>query len=385
MNPGTDSWIGVLGGGQLGRMLSLDARRMGFKVVTWTGGDVSGAASTANLVLEESFDDPAAFERFVQRADVATVEFENVPRTLLESVEQQLPLRPSSNAVATCQHREREKHFLAKNGFPCAKFEVVDNADSLTAAVRALASDVIVKTAEFGYDGKGQRPVSQDDSAESLAALWRDFDCPRAVVEEKIDLEAEVSVLVVRGLDGSIVTFDPAENQHRNHILDVSILPARMPDSLLAEAREIAVNVAEALDYRGILGVEFFLTRDGQLLVNELAPRTHNSGHHTINACATSQFEQQVRAITGLPLASTELVRPAVMVNLLGDVWIDPTTPPDWSPIFATPGASLHLYGKSEARAGRKMGHATFLGSTRDEAIERATACREKLGLPAIS
>lgn len=384
MKPGTETWIGVLGGGQLGRMLALDARRMGFKVLMWTGGDTSGAASTADLVFQEAFDDQSAFERFVERADVATVEFENVPRSLMEAVEQKIPLSPNSKAVATCQHREREKRFLAENGIPCAQFEVVDSPEQLFEAMKSMPSDAIAKTAEFGYDGKGQRPVSKDASAAAIAEIWADLGCPRVVLEEKIELESELSVLVVRGKDGSIVTYDPAENLHRNHILDVSILPARQPDSTMAEAREIAVSIAKAFDYIGILGVEFFVRRGGQLLVNELAPRTHNSGHHTINACETSQFGQQVRAITGLPLGSTTLLRPAVMLNLLGDLWTDAKTPPDWTPILSTPGASLHLYGKSEARPGRKMGHANFLGETREEALERASACRQSLDLPPI-
>ncbi|MEM7013437.1 MAG: 5-(carboxyamino)imidazole ribonucleotide synthase [Verrucomicrobiota bacterium] len=384
MKPGTDTWIGVLGGGQLGRMLALDARRMGFKVLVWTGGDTSGAASTADLVFQETFDDQSAFERFVERVDVATVEFENVPRSLMEAVEQKVPLSPNSNAVATCQHREREKRFLADNGIPCAQFEVVDSRENLHMALKSMPGDAIAKTAEFGYDGKGQRPLSKDASAAAVAEVWADLGCSRAVLEEKVDLESELSVLVVRGKDGSIVTYDPAENLHRNHILDVSILPARQPDSIMTEARQIAVSIAEAFEYIGILGVEFFVRRGGQLLVNELAPRTHNSGHHTINACETSQFEQQVRAITGLPLGSTTLLRPAVMLNLLGDIWMDAKTPPDWSPILSTPSASLHLYGKSEARPGRKMGHANFLGETREQALENVAICREKLGLPPI-
>lgn len=384
MNPGTDSWIGVLGGGQLGRMLALEARRMGFRVLKWTGGDTSGAASLANLVMEDPFDSPAALERFIERVDVATVEFENIPRALLEAVEQRLPLMPGSHAVATCQHREREKNFLAANAIPCAGFHVVDSAASLGQALADLPGDAILKTAEFGYDGKGQLPVSRGASAEDVDKIWADFGCARAVVEEKIALAAELSVLVARGGDGAVVTYDPAENHHLHHILDVSIVPARLPQQLLAEAREIAVAVAEALDYTGLLAVEFFLASDGRLLVNELAPRAHNSGHHTLDTCETSQFEQQIRAICGLPLGSPRLIQPAVMWNLLGDLWIDEVTPPDWSPVLATLGAKLHLYDKSRARPGRKMGHVTFTGVTREEALARASACREAFGRTAI-
>ncbi|NNE92987.1 MAG: 5-(carboxyamino)imidazole ribonucleotide synthase [Verrucomicrobiales bacterium] len=384
MNPGDGTWIGVLGGGQLGRMLALEARRMGFKVLKWTGGDTSGAAHTADLVFEEPFDDENALSRFCEQVDVATVEFENVPRGLLEEVESRMPLMPGSKVVATCQHREREKKFLSSNGFPCAGFELVTDADQLTKFMGGMPTGVVLKTAEFGYDGKGQRMISGETDAAELGEIWETFDCDRAVVEEKIDLVAELSVIVARSGSGEVVCFDAAENQHRNHILDVSIVPARLDDDLLRQAGEMAVEVAAALDYIGVLGVEFFVSGDGRLLINELAPRPHNSGHHTLDACATSQFEQQARAITGLPLGSPQLVRPAVMLNLLGDLWPDPTTPPDWTPVLKTPGAALHLYGKSEARPGRKMGHVTFTASTRDEALRMAAKCREQFGLPSI-
>lgn len=380
MNPGTESWIGVLGGGQLGRMLALEARRMGFRVLKWTGGDVSGAAYTADLVFEESFDDPVALAKFIDRVDVATVEFENVPQDLLKTIEAQMPLMPGSKAVATCQHREREKNFLSDNGFPCAPFETVASAKEFRNAFSAMQKDVIVKTAEFGYDGKGQQSVAKDTSPDELEKIWKNFDSDRAVVEEKIELEAEFSVIVARGANGETKTFDPAENQHCNHILDVSILPSRLPSEPLVKAREITGEIAKALDYIGILAVEFFLDKSGRLLVNELAPRPHNSGHHTLDACETSQFEQQARAISGLPLGSPNLLRPAVMWNLLGDLWVDPATPPDWTPVLATPGATLHLYGKSGARPGRKMGHVTFIAATREEAIQRANECRRQFG-----
>ena len=374
MNPGTDTCIGVLGGGQLGRMLALEARRMGCQVLKWTGGDVSGAAYIADLVFEDAFDSSSALDRFIEKADVATVEFENVPRKLLEAVEERLPLMPSSRAVATCQHREREKQFLSQNRIPCARFEIVENAVQLELALGRMPGDAILKTSEFGYDGKGQRQVAGDASSGDIERLWSEFGGFRAVLEEKVALEAELSVLVARGTDGATVTYDPAENRHRDHILDFSIIPARLPGSRLAEARNLAVDVATALDYVGLLAVEFFLATDGRLLVNELAPRPHNSGHHTLDACETSQFEQQLRAICGLPLGSPRLLQPAVMWNLLGDLWLDETTPPDWTPVLATPGAKLHLYGKSEARLGRKMGHVTFPGATRDDALARAHA-----------
>jgi 5-(carboxyamino)imidazole ribonucleotide synthase len=385
MNPGSEVWIGVLGGGQLGRMLALEARRMGFRVLMWTGGDTSGAATLADLVLTDPFDSAAAFDKFVGCAHVATVEFENIPASLLESLSERLPLMPGTKAVSTSQHREREKLFLAANGIPCAGFQVVDSSAKLREALAALPGDAILKTAEFGYDGKGQIPISAGLPDVELEQLWADFASPRAVLEEKIDLAAELSVIVVRGQDGELVTFDPAENQHRHHILDVSIVPARLPQDLLEQARQVAMDIAVALDYVGVLGVEFFVCTDGRLLVNEMAPRPHNSGHHTLDACETSQFEQQLRAISGMPLGSTRLIEPAVMWNVLGDLWADPTTPPDWTPVLKTPGAKLHLYGKDRASKGRKMGHITFTAATLDEASAHANACRQAFGYDEIA
>lgn len=380
MNPGDGKWVGVLGGGQLGRMLALEARRMSFRVKKWTGGDTSGASGLGDLVMHDSFDCPEALEKFVARVEVATVEFENVPRGLLEKIEAQVPLLPGSKAVATCQHREREKTFLRSHGIPCAEFRLVDSAESLAAGMAALPGDAILKTAEFGYDGKGQLAVKGGTSAEDLVTIWKDFGCERAVLEERVALAAELSVLVVRDTTGAVVTYDAAENIHHKHILDLSIVPARLPEGLLEDAAEMAITVAEGLDYVGLLAVEFFLAGDGRLLVNEMAPRPHNSGHHTLDACETSQFEQQLRAVCGIPLGSPRLMQPAVMWNLLGDLWVDETTPPDWSPILATPGATLHIYGKNAARPGRKMGHATFTAPTLEEALEGVTHCRELLG-----
>lgn len=373
-----DSWIGVLGGGQLGRMLALEARRMGYRVVTWTGVDEIGPAGLADEVIPRTFDDAAALEAFLAFAQVATVEFENIPRTLLETVAEQVPLMPSAEAVAICQHREREKTFLSANGIPCARYHIVDSAASLRAGLDAIGGDTILKTAEFGYDGKGQRVTRLDEDAETV---WAEFGSPRAVLEEKVALAAELSVLVARDRDGNCRSYDPAENFHRHHILDLSIIPARLPLPLLDEAREIAIGVAEALGYVGVMAVEFFVSGDGRLLVNELAPRPHNSGHHTLDACESSQFEQQLRAACGLPLGGTGLLKPAVMWNLLGDLWPAPTVYPDWSPVLSTPGARLHLYGKAEARRGRKMGHVTFLADTVEEALERVRRCREPFGL----
>ncbi|MEZ5301484.1 MAG: 5-(carboxyamino)imidazole ribonucleotide synthase [Verrucomicrobiales bacterium] len=380
MNPGSDAWIGVLGGGQLGRMLALEARRMGVRVMKWTGGDDSGASSLGDVVIHDPFDSEAGFDRFVSGVNAATVEFENIPSSLLERLETALVLRPGAAAVAICQHRAREKAFLSQNGIPCAPFHIVESAAELGRALADLRADAILKTAEFGYDGKGQVRVAADASPDDLDKAWQSLGGGRAVLEKRIDLAAELSVVVARSESGETALFDPAENLHRNHILDLSIIPARLPDAVLAEARQIATGVADAMGYIGVLAIEFFLDSGGRLMVNEMAPRPHNSGHHTLDACVTSQFEQQLRAVCGFPLGSPRLLQPAVMWNLLGDLWLDPHTPPDWTQILATPGATLHLYGKCSARAGRKMGHVTFVAPTIEEALQHADRCRAHYG-----
>ncbi len=372
-----ETCIGVLGGGQLGRMLALEARRMGFQVVMWTNGDDSGAARLADHVIIESFDSESAYAQFLSLSDVVTVEFENIPFDLIERISKEVPLMPSAYSVSICQNREKEKSFLLESGIPTAKFCIVDNAESLGEALQEISGDVIVKTVESGYDGKGQMQVSGETPLTDLPKIWEEFGGGNAIVEQKIDLAAEISVIVVRAQDGETVTYDPAENQHVNHILDISIVPARLPQDLQDKAKTIAKQVAEKLKYVGILGVEFFVNQAGELLVNEMAPRPHNSGHHTLDACETSQFEQQLRVVCNLPLGSTALLKPAVMLNLLGDLWPDAHTAPDWSSILSTPGAALHLYGKREARAGRKMGHVTFIADDIDTALEHALCCKK--------
>ena len=384
MNNGSDLWIGILGGGQLGRMLSLDARRMGYKVLTWTGGDRSGASATADQILDEPFEDKAALEKFTNKVGVATVEFENLPQSTLEEVEQRIPLYPSSEAVSICQHREREKTFLSQNRFACVNFRIAENLLSFKTGLKELNCDVIVKTAEFGYDGKGQVKLMFGLSDEEIDQAWKSLGGGRVVIEECISLEAEVSVLVVRNKNGQVATYDPVENIHRNHILDISIVPARVSKNILSDAKNLALAVAESLNYTGILAVEFFISSDGRLLINEIAPRPHNSGHHTINACVCSQFENQARAINGLPLGSTRLLSPVVMMNLLGDLWPEKHSCPDWSAIMNIPDASLHLYGKREARKGRKMGHISILGNTLEEVTFKINSIRKELNLSKV-
>jgi len=376
------STIGVLGGGQLGRMLTIAARRMGYRVVSWIGAPDSGPAGLADSIIEEPFDCGDGLATFLRHAEVATVEFENIPKSLLERIVEKVPLMPDAAAVGICQHREREKRFLMENGFPCAAFTVVESAVQLGAALGNLPDNGgILKTAEFGYDGKGQVNVNRSSDA---AGVWAGFEAPRAVLEEKIVLAAELSVLVVRDQAGCTAVYDPVENVHRDHILDVSIVPARLDPAILEEAGRVALGIAEALVYQGILAVEFFVSGDGRLLVNEMAPRPHNSGHHTIDACETSQFEQQLRVLCGLPIGSTRLHSPAVMLNLLGDVWVDNDGKPDWPAVLGLPGAALHLYGKHEARRGRKMGHVTFTAVTLDEALNHQAEARKILGIPPL-
>jgi len=367
--------LGILGAGQLGRMLALAARRMNVRTVVWTGGLEAPAVELANHVIDLPFDSQEGREQFCQLATLATVEFENIPRETLDSVTRCMPLFPSADAIAICQNREREKGFLRESGIPCTWFAVVSSAEQLAAAMQELNGPGVLKTAAFGYDGKGQVKL---EGGEDAAAVWAAFGADRAILEAWVPFEKELSVMVARSADGSMVTYDPAENRHRHHILDVSIVPARVDLAVSAEARKIAKKVAAALDYRGLLGVEFFLLPDGSLLVNEMAPRPHNSGHHTLDACATSQFEQQLRAVCGLPLGSTRLLSPVVMLNLLGDFWPGETTLPDWSPLFQDGEAFLHLYGKRRAIGRRKMGHANFLGTTADEALARAEALKAR-------
>ena len=351
--------VGVIGGGQLGRMLALAARRMGVRSVIWTGGLEAPAVEVADMVIDKPFDDPAALAEFCETATVATVEFENIPLATLNGVKKCIGLFPSPEAVGICQNREKEKNFLRENGIPCTRFWVVETLGDLTSAMHELNGPGVLKTAAFGYDGKGQLKI---EGVETPTDVWERFGKERAVLEAWVPFEKEISVMVVRSSAGEIRTYDPAENRHREHILDVSIVPARISPETSDKAREIASQVAEALDYRGILGVEFFVNHDGSLVVNEMAPRPHNSGHHTLDACATSQFEQQLRVALGLPLGSTRLISPCVMLNLLGDFWPGETTPPDWTPLLETEAATLHLYGKRRAIGMRKMGHATILG-----------------------
>jgi len=364
--------LGILGGGQLARMLCLDARRMGIRTVVWSGTPTAEPTEgVADILIKRNFDDAEAHGEFCRQVDMATVEFENIPLETLKSVEAAVGLYPSAESIGISQHRSREKTFLKDHGIPCAPFALVNSIAELEAAFAEIGPTTVLKTAAFGYDGKGQVKIT---SAEQLKTAWESVQGEPSVLEGFVDFQCEVSVLVARGLDGCCLAFPVAENEHRNHILDLTIVPARVSAETLAEAEATAIRLAGELDYRGLLAVEFFVEKSGSVLVNEMAPRPHNSGHYTMNGCVTSQFEQQLRSVCGLPLGSAELLSETVMVNLLGDMW-NPDLQVD--EIHATEGAKLHLYGKSSPGERRKMGHVNVVGGKDVEA--RARHLKEKL------
>ena len=348
---------------------------MGYRVHAFEPNPDSPAGQISDVEVNAAYTDTAALERFAAGVDVISFEFENIPLSAIEAAARVCPVRPRGEVLHICQNRAREKNFLHRGGFPHAPFAVVDSAESLAAALGELGTPAVLKTADFGYDGKGQVKI---DGAVDGAEVWRKFDAPRGVLEKWIPFQAELSVVVARGLDGRTTAFPASENVHRRHILDLSIVPARFPAGGCEKARRIACEIAVALDVVGLLAVEFFLTAKGDLLVNELAPRPHNSGHYTFDACVTSQFEQQLRAVCGLPLGAPDLLSPVVMWNLLGDLWKNGE--PDWSAILSEPWARLHLYGKAEARPGRKMGQVCVLAATTQEALEVVAALKTKLG-----
>lgn len=364
--------LGILGGGQLARMLCLDARRMGFRTVVWSGTPTAEPTEgVADVVLMKGFDDEGAFAEFCRQVDVATVEFENIPLETLRRVEDAVGLYPSAESIGISQHRSREKTFLSEHGIPCAPFALVNSLEELKAAYDEIGPATVLKTAAFGYDGKGQVKITAEDQ---LEAAWESVQGEPSVLEGFVDFACEVSVLVARDKDGNCVAFPVAENEHRNHILDLTIVPARVPEDTLEEAKATAIKLAKELNYRGLLAVEFFVEKSGRVVVNEMAPRPHNSGHYTMNGCVTSQFEQQLRAVCGLPLGSPELHGETVMVNLLGDMWKPGL---DVNEIFATEGAKLHLYGKKSPGDRRKLGHVNVVGGSNIE--QRARNLKNKL------
>jgi 5-(carboxyamino)imidazole ribonucleotide synthase len=368
------STVGVLGSGQLGRMFAIAARRMGYRVHTLSPDDDTPTGQVADVEIVAAYDDLEKVRRFARDVDVVTFEFENVPAAAVEAAASEAPVRPKGAVLHTTQQRAREKTFLAENGFPVTPFAPVVTAEDLAHAVARVGTPAVLKAAAFGYDGKGQRRIAGD--ADAMPA-WESLGKPESILESFVDFQRELSVIVGRGTDGALCDWGVFENRHERHILDVTVSPARVNAATSRAAVSLAHAVAEKLDLVGVLCVEMFHTRDGRIVINELAPRPHNSGHLTFDASVTSQFEQQLRAVCGLPLGSTALHSPAAMANVLGDLWEGGV--PDWSAAAADPDVKIHLYGKLEPRPGRKMGHLTALAATADEAERKVLAARARL------
>ena len=375
LNPG--STIGIIGGGQLGRMLAIAARQMDYKTVVLDPDSNCPAGQVADRVIRSEYSDIKASSELAALADVVTYEFENVDADSVSSAEKHKPVRPSSSVLCTTQNRLHEKKALLEAGIPVANFRKVDSLRDLEDAASVLGYPMVLKTATEGYDGKGQSIIHGEHD---LAISYDQLNARNVelIVEQFVSFKAEVSTICARTIDGMTATFDPSENIHRNHILDTSIVPARIDESVADKARIIATNIAEKLEVIGLIAVEMFVTQENEILVNELAPRPHNSGHYTMDGCDTSQFEQLVRVLAGMPITLPKLHSPTVMVNLLGEIWEDTGGNPDWQRALELPGVSLHLYGKSAARVGRKMGHINVVAETVEEALSIATEARER-------
>lgn len=396
------STIGILGSGQLGRMLAIAARQMGYQVHVYSPEKNSPTGQIADVAYAAAYTDIPTLTQFAQGVDVITYEFENVPAETANAAAAHAPLYPGPHVLHIAQNRLREKQFCRDHDLPTTPFVPITTLEDVAAAIPHLGLPAILKTSSSGYDGKGQvflrslddarELVSSQQSAVSSQQLsvtsyqspvsslqFPNFSISQSpfILESYIHFTHEISVVAVRGRDGSFAHFGTIENEHRNHILDISIAPARIAPEIAATAVALTQRLMGALDVVGVLCVEFFVTQDGQLLINEMAPRPHNSGHLTLDACVTSQFEQQLRAVCGLPLGDTTYHRPAAMANLLGDLWDNGE--PNWSSALALPGVKLHLYGKREPRRGRKMGHITALAETGDAAAELVKAARRRL------
>ena len=368
------SAIGVLGSGQLGRMFAIAARRMGYRVHTLSPDEDTPTGQVADLEINAPYEDLDAIAKFASGVSVVTFEFENVPAATAAAAERCAPVRPAGHILHTTQHRLREKTFLSNAGLPLTPFRRIASLEDLAKAAAEIGLPAILKTADFGYDGKGQHRIT---SKADFPAAWKTVGQAESVLEAFVDFEREISVVAARSADGAFIHYGAIENQHRNGILHTSFAPARVPDSVTCAAVEIARTVLETLNVVGVLCVEFFVTKTGALLINELAPRPHNSGHFTVDANITSQFEQQLRAVCGLPLGSPAQLSPAAMINLLGDQWADGE--PNWAAATAISNVKLHLYGKLAPRPGRKMGHLTALAPNFEEALSAASLAFEAL------
>ena len=350
------SVIGILGGGQLGRMAALAAARLGYRSHIYCPDADSPASQVTSLSTVAAYEDEAALTGFAEAVDVVTFEFENVPAKTAEILARHKPVRPGPKVLHICQNRLREKDFCAANKIATTRYAEVSSADNLARTLREFTKPAVLKTTEFGYDGKGQVLIQNDkDPAQAWEEMSGGKKGVQGILEGYVDFDLEISVIVARTPDGGMQSYPPVENQHRNHILDQTIAPARISPQVAERAEMIAKRLTEAMEVVGLLAIEMFVTTKGEVLVNEMAPRPHNSGHWTMDACVTSQFEQFVRAVAGLPLGSVERSANAVMKNLIGD------DVKQWHTILQDPAARLHLYGKAEARPGRKMGHVNRL------------------------
>jgi 5-(carboxyamino)imidazole ribonucleotide synthase len=374
------STVGLLGGGQLGRMFGIAARRLGYRVHTFEPSPDSPAGQISDREFTGAYTDDQLIDDFVASVDVVTFEFENIPAQVVDRISRRKPVHPRSEVLHICQNREREKNFLKRFGYPHAPFEIVTNQTEFEAALEKIGVPSVLKTANFGYDGKGQIKIG-----EGGRPRFSQFGDDRAVLEKWVEFDCELSVVCARNEIGRTIPFPVSENVHTNHILDYSIVPARLNSKVQEQAQAMAAQIADDLKVVGLIAVEFFLTRNDSLIVNELAPRPHNSGHYTFDACVTSQFEQQLRAVCALPFGAPDLLSPVVMVNLLGDLWTEGRLP-DLNPVLLNPFAKLHLYGKIEGRPGRKMGHYCVLRpdleTALSEALEIKAALARQAGLP---
>jgi len=364
--------LGLLGGGQLGRMFTIAARTMGYEVIVLDPDPDSPAGALASEHLCAAYDDPSALDYMASNCAAATTEFENVPATSLAYLAQHIPVRPSPDAIHIARDRILEKQTITDIGLPVTPYAVIENDRDLPAALDKVALPAILKTATLGYDGKGQVVIG---SGTELEPAFQQLGGKPCVLEQMVDLEREISVVLARSACGHAETYPVGENRHVNGILDTTIVSARVDGSLARQADRMARMLAEELDYTGVLAVEFFVSRDGDLLINEIAPRPHNSGHYTLDACVTDQFQQQVRTLCGFRPGDTALTRSAVMVNILGDAWRNGA--PAWDELLNQPGVFLHLYGKKEPRPGRKMGHFTCIGDDVDTLLQLAISLKD--------
>ena len=372
--------VGVVGGGQLGRMFTLRARSMGYRVVVLDPDAASPAGAVADRHIRAGYADQAALDQLAAACRAVTTEFENVPAATLERLAARTVVRPPVRAVAIAQDRIAEKTFLHHQGFATAPFRAVHDDRELTEALSTVRLPALLKTSRLGYDGKGQVPVTDVASA---AAAFERLGRVACVLEERLTLETEVSVVLARAASGEVAAFPVGENRHRDGILETTVVPAGVAPGLMDDARDLAVRVAERMEYTGVLGVELFVANGGKLFVNEMAPRPHNSGHYTMDACTVDQFEQQLRALCDLPLGQPRLLSPVTMINLLGDLW--QAGEPRWAEALRLPGVRLHLYGKAEPRPGRKMGHLNCLAESPALAFELAHQARSALAPSAIT